>query len=405
MKSSHKTSSTHYDAASVVVTSGGSASNILGVIRAFGRRRIPIVYLDSKPSSAVRYSKYITLRLKCQNPGESEDQFVDTLSDFGRKTNRKSIVIPTGDRDVQVLSKNKQKLEEFYHIPVAAFETVQKLVNKKRFYKLLAEMNFPHPKTYFPESLTELRLMGREAVFPYIIKPADSLLFQDLFCRKNFVINSTQELDWAVDRLRGKNLEVVIQEIIPGNETYMFYTYLDRKSVPLAICGYDKIRQYPPDFGSGSFCRSIWRSYPIEQCIRLLQAIGYYGFAEPELKKDPRDGQYKILEINARTTLQNRLAAACGTDIEYIAYLEASGQHVRKSFSFHGDIFWADDFADLRSCLELIRRRRIGIAETIRSLKARKVHSVAAWDDPNPLAASFMSLGLGSLVKLFRGRK
>lgn len=232
----------------VVVTAGGSASNRLGVIRAFGRRGVPVIYIDSEHGSIVTYSKYITLRLRCQNLRESETEFVNGLLDFGRTIEGRMMVIPTGDRDVLALSKYKPELERFYHIPVPAFEIAQKLVDKKKFYRLLAEMRIPHPKTYFPESLSELRLMGREVAYPYIIKPADSLLFQDLFQRKNFVINSPQELEWAVDRLMRKNLKVVIQEIIPGNEIYMFYTYLNRKSEPLAVCGYDKIRQYPPRF-------------------------------------------------------------------------------------------------------------------------------------------------------------
>jgi len=384
-----------------VVVTAELSCNTLGVIRAFGRRGIPVVYIDSERSTMVRYSKYITKRLKCKSTRESETEFINVLLDFGKQISGQMMIIPTGDRVVLALSKHKHELEQFYHLPVPTFETVQKLVNKKNFYKLLAEMQIPHPNTYFPESLTELRLMGREVAYPYIIKPAYSHLFQEEFGRKVFVINSPQELDWAVGRLRDKDLEVMVQEIIPGKEIYMFCTYLNRKSEPLAICGYDKIRQYPPDFGSGSFCKSSLRSSPVEECIQLLQAIGYYGFAEPELKKDPRDGKYKLLEINARTTTQNRLAAACGVDIEYIAYLDAGGRCIKNLFSFRSDIFWVDDFADLLSCLMLLKRKELGIGEVVKSFKDRKVHSVAAWDDSAPLIVRAFNLGF-SAPWLFR---
>lgn len=295
------------------------------------------------------------------------------------------MIIPTGDSDVLALSKHKLELEEYYYLPVPSFEIVQKLANKKTFYKLLAEMNIPHPKTYFPESISDLRVLGSRLDYPYIIKPALSLPFACEFERKNFVIHSPKELSWAIDKLKGKNLDVIIQEIIPGKEIYMFYTYFNKKSEPLAICGYDKIRQYPDDYGSGSFCRSNWILSPIDECIKLLKTIRYYGFAEPELIKDPRDGSYKLLEINARTTTQNRLAAACGADMEYISYLDAAGYSLNKLNCSQNDVFWVDDFSDQISCCIRFKQKELGGREILRSLiMERKVHSIVALDDPVP---------------------
>jgi predicted ATP-grasp superfamily ATP-dependent carboligase len=377
--------SDHCNSNGVVVTTGGSPANRLGVIRAFGRRNIPVVYLDSEPGSIVRYSKYITTRLKCPDLKKSETEYVNTLLDFGRQINGRMMIIPSGDRDVLALAKYKQKLEQFYSLPVASFETTQKLVNKKEFYKWLARKRIPHPKTHFSENIDALQTAGLDLPFPYIIKPAYSHAFQEVFGRKCFVINSAQDLDYAIKRLRAApELEVMIQEIIPGQEIYAFYTYLDRKSEPLGVCGYDKIRHWPVDFGSGSFCTSKGRPSLIKQCVELLQEIGYHGFAEPELKKDPRDGVHKLLEINARTTLQNRLPASCGTDIEYVAYLDASGKYTKSPVCCNEGIPWVDDFADLQSILTQARQKQTRISALSSSLKPGTVHSIASLHDPAP---------------------
>jgi D-aspartate ligase len=380
-----------------VVVTTGAAANSLGVLRAFGRRGIPVVYLDPGGLDIVRYSKYITKRLKSQNSMESETKFVKVLLELGKQTNGQMMIIPTGDSDVLALSKHKRELEKYYYLPVPTFETVQKLVNKKTFYKLLLKLGIPHPKTYFPESLAELRATVLEIDYPCIIKPVYSLPFIAEFGTKNFVIHSPQELFQAIDRLRGKNLEVMIQELIPGNEIYMFYTYFNRKSEPVAVCGYDKLRQFPNNFGSGSFCKSSWRSSPVKECIELLKGIEYQGFAEPELKKDPKDGKYKLLEINARTTTQNRLAAACGADIEYISYLDAVGQLMNKPFSFRINTFWIDDFNDLFSCLKQLKRGELDVREIIRSFMPPKVHSELAWDDPAPFILHAIDIGYNAL--------
>lgn len=383
----------NYSNSTGVLVTSGSVANGLGVVRGFGRRGIPVAYIDSERGSIARYSRYINQLLKCPSPRESDAEFVNVLMNFGKQIDSKMVIIPTSDSYVLALSKHKQELEQFFFLPVPSHEIVQKLVNKKNFYKLLVEMQIPHPKTYFPEDITELGSMGREINYPYIIKPAYSMPFQEEFGRKCFIINSSEELNRAIERLREKNLEFMIQEIIPGKVVYEFYAYFNKKSEPLAICGWDKIRHFPPDFGSGSFCKSVWRSSAVEQGISFLKAIGYHGFAGTELIKDPIDGKYKMIEVNARTITQNRLAAACGVDMEYIAYLDATGQFMGDSDSPSDNVLWVEDFLDLVSFLVYLKRKQITVGEIVESLRVRKVHSVVAWDDPAPLIPYLIDLG------------
>src|SRR4030042_6346456 len=381
------------DPTGVIVTSGVTA-NALGIIRSFGRRGIPVVYIDSDPGSIVRHSRYINKRLSCKKANDSDSVFIKLLKDFSEQKRHGMIIFPVGDEAVLALSKHRDELETFYHLPVPEHETVQKLVNKRLFYSMLNEMHLPHPKTYFTEGLTELVSLGKRLPYPYIIKPAFSIPFQQEFGRKVFHVKSPQDLDRAADKLRDKNIEVIIQEIIPGREIYSFFTYFNKVSEPLAICGWDKIRQYPIDFGFGTFCKSKWRPAAAEDSLQLLRTIRYYGFAEVEVKKDPRDCEYKIIEINARTSLQNALAEACGADIGYVAYLDAGGRITENSTSFHNNILWKDDFLDIVSFLLHLGRRDIGKGEIIDSLNPRKVHAVAAWDDPLPLVFQAITLSL-----------
>ena len=373
----------------------------LGEIRDFGRKGIPVIYLDAQLPSISRYSRYISQRLKYTGFLKPENNLIEVLVDFGGKLKSKMVIMPSGDWDALVLAKYKKELEPFYYLPVPDYEIVHQLVNKKHFYKMLAGTDIAHPKTYFPENNAELAAMGREIAYPYIIKPSDSLAFQEVFRTKCFVINSAEDLEGAVERLRDKELEVVIQEIIPGKEVvYEFYTYFNKNSEPLAVCGWDKLRHYPPEFGSGSFCRTIHRPAAIEPAIKLLKEIGYYGMAAPELKKDSRDGQYKLLEINARSPLQNQLATAGGVNISYIAYLDTIGRAVGEVPPVPDGIFWIDDLADQLSRLILLGRREISLREIVQPLTVKKEHTVAAWDDPLPLIFLIYRSAIGALRRL-----
>jgi predicted ATP-grasp superfamily ATP-dependent carboligase len=372
---------------------GTNSINNLGVIRGLGRHGVPIILLDVDRGSMVRYSKYVSKKLTCPDPNKSEIPFINFLLDFGKQMDKKCMIIPTGDMDALILSKHKDELERFYILPMPSFEVIQKLVDKKRFYKLLDQMSIPHPKTYFTEDISELKSIGQEIDYPYIIKPAYSHLFSKEFGAKNFVINSSQELNQAIEKLRDKNMEVMIQEIIQGKKIYMFYAYFNKQSEPIVICGYDKLRQYPPDFGSGSLCKSAWRSVPIDSATQVLKAIKYHGMAEPEFKRDPRDGEYKLLEINARTTTESILPARCGVDVEYTAYLDTIGQYVGDSISPKNGILWIDEIGDLLSCLTQLKEGKLGIREIFKSLRGEKEYAIFAWDDPIPFFVSLFNLG------------
>jgi predicted ATP-grasp superfamily ATP-dependent carboligase len=350
-----------------------------------------------------RHSRYVKQMLKCPNPLRSEAGFIEALLNYGRHNDGDVVLIATGDTYVELISKHKGILEEHYILPIPEYEMVQKLQRKRNYYKLLEEIKLPHPQTWFPENTEELVSIGREIEYPYIIKPDDTFAFQSVFLRKCFVINSLPELNRAAKRLRGKKIEFMIQEIIPNRELYNVSGFYNKNSQPVAVCGWDKIRQYPPDFGSGTCCISKWRPKIIEQVNAFFKTIGYYGIGEIELKKDPRDGIYKMIEVNLRTVSQNRLAAACGVDIEYIAYLDAIGEPSSQPPQQPEGILWVSDFTDAIACLIQLRRREIGIGEVARYLTQKKVHSVTAWDDPLPALYRLKNM-TRYLLKLMKNR-
>lgn len=84
--------------------------------------------------------------------------------------------------------------------------------------------------------------------------------------------------------------------------------------------------------------------------------------------------------------------------IEYVAYLDAGGQITKYSTPFQDNILWTDDLLDMVSSLLQPIRRDIGKGEIIDSINPKKVHAVAAWDDPLPLLFQFTTLSLRALL-------
>ena len=70
------------------------------------------------------------------------------------------------------------------------------------------------------------------------------------------------------------------------------------------------------------------RQEVVDQGLKLLRALSFHGLSQVEFKRDPRDGAYKLMEVNPRLFQWHGLAAACGVDLPLIAYRDLTGEAV-----------------------------------------------------------------------------
>jgi predicted ATP-grasp superfamily ATP-dependent carboligase len=367
------------------VISGIHNVNALGVVRGLARRGIPITLLDVDRRSMVRYSRFVSRRVSCPHPQESAEGFVQCLVEWGRGLDHKPVIIPTGDAEVMALSRHRDTLETYYRIPLSPWDTVDLLVNKKRFFQEAIRRSIPCPRSYFPETTDEARNIAANIPYPFIVKAAYSHEFITHFHKKVFVVHSPVEFETAVEQLQTTGLDYFLQEIVPGNALFLFYSYFSRQSVPLGVCGYDKVRQFPRDFGIGTLCRTIHRSQPIQTAVDFLKSINYHGLAEPEFKHDPRDGQYKLIEINTRSVTMTLLTQACGVPMEHLAYLDLLKGNVEPAGPATEGVLWIDEINELHYQLSRIRRGLFSFSELSTPFRGKKIFACAAADDPIPL--------------------
>jgi carbamoylphosphate synthase large subunit len=63
----------------------------------------------------------------------------------------------------------------------------------------------------------------------------------------------------------------------------------------------------------------------VDQGLAYLRGLECYGLSQTEFKRDPRDGAYKLMEVNPRLWQWHGLAAAVGVDFPLIAYWDLLG--------------------------------------------------------------------------------
>ena len=301
------------------------------------------------------------------------------------------------------IDKSQIKTQEFsISVPDSYFPWLYGSLNiilcfwthKRKFYEMLDKLNVPPPKTYFPNDISDVKEISKVITYPYIVKPVFSTNFGREFSVKCFKANSGDELIKTYNRASSSGHAVVIQEVIPGNDTsiYGFCSYFNCKFEPIGIFIYKKIRGCPEGFGLCCLVESIWEPELVKIGTQLIQNIGYHGISEIEFKKDSRDDAFKIIEMNARTWGENGLSARCGVDLSYMAYMDAIGEDVEKVISQKKGTKWLYMFDDIRSSFKSMFKGGLSFTEYINSLKGEKEYAIFAWDDPVPFLISPFNL-------------
>jgi D-aspartate ligase len=360
-----------------------SFANGLGVIRDLGREGVPVVALDSNPRALGFISRYAA-SVVAPDPADDEEEFVAGLEALGRELPQPAVVFPTHDEYVWAVSRHAERLEPFFRIPFSSWETMHRVADKEEQLRAAWRAGVDTPRTVFIRSRDELDGAARDIPFPAVFKPVESLAFKRRFGRPVLVIPARGELAEVYRRVDDCGT-LMLQEIVPGgdDELYTVGSYLDAASRPLAIFTGRKLRQHPRTFGTCRFAESVWLPDLAAAAVHLLAELRFHGVSQVEFKRDPRDGSYKLMEVNARHWLWHSLAARCGVNLSLTAYRDAIGEPSVSAPQKDG-ARWILTLKDTADSLMEIRRGELTAGAWLGSLGATRIDGVLALDDPVP---------------------
>jgi predicted ATP-grasp superfamily ATP-dependent carboligase len=161
---------------------------------------------------------------------------------------------------------------------------------------------------------------------------------------------------------------------------------------PIGSMAAQRWRQHPPEFGrAATFVESLDLPEVEEPTVRFLKAINYYGLAEVEYKLDPRDGKFKLLDVNVRTWGFHSLGAAAGVDFSYLLYADQIGETVTSCQGRPG-VGWMRMVTDIPTSAGDILSGRLSIGAYVKSLKSLGTESVFSGEDLLPSLAEIVLL-------------
>ena len=92
--------------------------------------------------------------------------------------------------------------------------------------------------------------------------------------------------------------ETVLQEYIPGHGCGLFATY--QNGACKRVFMHRRVREYPATGGVSSCAESFYDARLEFYGTRMLDALHWHGVAMVEFRRDARDGEYKLMEINPK---------------------------------------------------------------------------------------------------------
>ncbi|MFC1524392.1 hypothetical protein ACFL6N_06335 [Thermodesulfobacteriota bacterium] len=365
----------------------GMTCNGLSVVRSLGRHGIKVFVIDSYMDRPGLKSKYCEVIQAPSNIIDTEETWLEFLINLVKGAKSKPVLFPTEDAYVLFIAKHRDVLSKYYEFNIAKDEIVEASVSKLGTYQLAVQCDIPTPWTYLIKDYSDYGKISEKLSFPCALKPSYAHVWlKNYTSEKLLVIEHPEDLEDHLEALSKLNIEVVLQEIIPGgdNHVYVFPVYVSRAGKVLGYANLQKIRQQPVDFGIGAFDISVIDPKLNEVALKLIEKSGFTGMASTEYKKDPRDGKFKLIDINPRTCMIGELAIASGVDLPFIKYCDLIGHPLEPVKQSITGIKWFGFDWDFYSFLEYRRRGELNLLSWLNSIRGKKVHPYFAADDLQP---------------------
>lgn len=220
---------------------------------------------------------------------------------------------------VRALAEHRARLEDVAVVPYPSVDLLDRVMDKRRFSELCQEIGVPHPRTEVRdggEAVGDLALQ-----YPVIAKPGDNTAWHQVSFRgkaKVHLVRDRAELAALLTAAgdAGYRRPVILQEYVPGDDAQMriMTTYSDLSgTVRMAWGGRVLLEEHTPGtLGNPAAILTGTLSQVEADARRLVEHLGWTGFANFDVKVDPRTGVGHFFELNPRTGRSNYYLTASG---------------------------------------------------------------------------------------------
>lgn len=287
---------------------------------AFGISSICVI---PDPISAIKHSSFISVHTV---PNMEPESLAKAIDELGRAhEDKKLIVMANSDKAVVALEGIKDAFPSNVICPLPPHELVDRVSDKIQFAELCEQYGLHAPHSEIVSFADDGPIAPSQIPFPLIAKPASSAAFEPLFrgrggFKKVYFMREQAELDQLWEELReaGFKGDFLVQELIEGDDTYvdMITIYINSAGHATMFAGAQVLLEDHAPTLFGNPVAMITRPMPElwEKVARMLTDIGWRGFANFDLKRDPKTGKPIFMDFNPRIGRNSYYAVTGGVN-------------------------------------------------------------------------------------------
>ncbi|HEX8868596.1 MAG TPA: carboxylate--amine ligase [Lentzea sp.] len=301
----------------------------LGVIRSLGRLGVPVYAVQEERFTPAGASRYLRGGWVWRPGAEDADRVRLGLLRLADRIGRRSVLLPTDDAGALFVAEHEAELREAFLFPKLDPGLPRQVADKYALYELCRRLGVPCAATTLASSLAEAEELLGTTGFPVIVKLVRPWHGRAGQPRSTTLVHTREELSALFERAGGTPL--MLQECLPGgaDADWFFHGYCDARSNCRPAFTGRKRRSYPAHAGLTAFGRAEPNAELAAGVRDLLGRVGYRGIMDLDLRRDPRDGEYKLLDFNPRLGAQFRLFTDdTGVDVAVAAHLDLTGREI-----------------------------------------------------------------------------
>jgi predicted ATP-grasp superfamily ATP-dependent carboligase len=379
----------------------GAGISALAVFRSLGRSGVP-VYGAGAETTLVRRSRWF-------RPAPGDTELGNGLAEYLRRADLpRAVLFGCTDYWAETVAALPADLADRFPGVVAEPGVLGALTDKEAFAEAARAAGVATPRTQRVSGPDDLAALSDQELVGAFLKPADSQRFSQRFGVKALSVRDRAHAAELLGPLAEEKHVMLLQEYIPGPPTgHVFLDgYVDRAGVVRACVARRRLRMHPPDFGNSTLSVTV----PMDEakaavdCLRrLFDTLGYRGLFDAEFMYDERDGQFKVIEVNARPWWQLEILSACGVDVVPLAYRDALGLPIGSIEEYRVGCTWVHPLPDARSWWATRGRGAGGFPMRY---WLRDANAVFSRDDPGPAVEELgRALQIGTAAVRRRARR
>ncbi|MCI0407879.1 MAG: ATP-grasp domain-containing protein, partial [Acidobacteria bacterium] len=278
-----------------VLITDGEQTQTLGAVRALGQERVHVVVGSTSRTAVSFFSRYCAERVVYPSPMREGAAFLESIIRTAKERSI-DVLLPVGYYANVIFSRHRDELCRVADLAVADSHAMAIASDKQRTIAFAQTLGVPTPHIYVRPD--EIR------TFPVVVKAAKGT------GTVSYVNSRTQ--------LESMDLgEAVVQEYIPGSG-FGFYGLFNRGELR-AFFMHRRIREFPVTGGASTAAAAYYDERLKELGVRLMAGLKWHGVAMVEMKRDRRDDEYKLMEINPKFWGSLDLSIAAGVNFPYLA--------------------------------------------------------------------------------------